>query len=138
MSAFTHIRSALSPLPNFSQLDIGANLHLLSITLPKDPNQLLIHLVTDYPASSLILHWALGASPSARWSNPTIWGVNLPENSVLVEESAVRTPFKVAFGCLQLTLEMPKLESPVYLLFAVNDGEKWLNNEGHNFSIKLV
>lgn len=138
MSAFTHIHSALSLLPSHSQLDIGVNLHLLSIILPKDPNQLLIHLVTDYPSASLIFHWALGASPSARWSNPTIWGVNLPGNSTVVDESAVRTPFELAFGCLQLSLEMPRLETPVYLLFALNDGEKWLNNDGHNFSIKLI
>lgn len=138
MTAFTQIHSALSLLPSFSQLELSANLHLLSVVLRKDTGELLVQLVTNYSSNSITLHWALGASSSSRWSNPTVWGVNLPENSTVVEECAVRTPLKLAFGCLQLTLELPRLEAPVYLLFALNEGEKWFNNDGRNFSIRLI
>lgn len=138
MTAFTQIHSALCHLPSFSQLKLDDSLRLLSVVIQKDSGERLVQLVTNYPSNSITLHWALGASSSSRWSNPTIWGVSLPANSTVVEECAVRTPFELAFGCLQLTLELPRLESPVYLLFALNEGEKWLNNDGRNFSIRLI
>ena len=138
MAAFDHIRSALSLLSGYTQLDLGEGVHLIAVVIPREEGGLLVQLVTDYNSEAAVLHWNIGNSPSATWSDPGTLGIDLPPESTVSDSSAIRTPFHSVAGCLQLSLDFPQLPSPTYLLFALNQGEKWFNNEGKNFSLTLI
>jgi alpha-glucan,water dikinase len=96
-----------------------------------------IHLLTDLPGP-LLLHWGEANRSRREWLPPA--QSRLPEQTVMVEGKAARTPFVMEDGLNRLDFSWSEEDMPRGITFVLYRpaSEQWLKKNGANFHIPLA
>ena len=108
-----------------------------TLQMATSSNDKSIHLsLPPHTASTCRLHWGLSATAGGDWRRPP--EAMLPPDSVRFDATAVQTPFPPGKS-LELPLPEGIRDTP-YLRFALYfpDEDRWENNGGGDFSLRLV
>lgn len=85
----------------------------------------------------LILHWAIAPTNMHEWVVPEKEIV--PDNSVIIEGSAVQTPFVFDGHNNRLTIKIKKEKAPSFINFVLKEEHtnKWFKDGSRNFNIRV-
>lgn len=97
--------------------------------------QLVLTAASDPP---LILHWGIAGRSRHDWHPPP--SALLPPGTVLLQESAARTPFFPHHGRQRLELTMDQSQAPLGIVFVLQEADtgRWLKERGGNFFVPLA
>ncbi len=88
-------------------------------------------------SENCLLHWGIGRGRTATWQAPpqSLW----PTATKSFDKTAVQTPFYLLNGKNQVVLKLDKAMnlSTIHFVLFHPDSDKWDNNSGKNYSIKL-
>jgi len=88
--------------------------------------------------SSCRLHWGLSRSARAKWKIPS--HANWPPGSISFSTEAVQSPFSIHNGGNRITITLDKRPDYSFMNFALYypESDRWVNNHGRNFQIRLA